>query len=441
MKESNYNFFYKLDDENDKIIAYNSRTNGMALMDENQYKAFNDYIRLGVAIEDEEFFSGLQKGGYLVDDEINELEMLKLKLLKSKFSTKRLGLTIAPTLNCNFDCIYCYEKDYRQNSVMSQETQDKIVEMVKKNVPFIGSLDVTWYGGEPLLETKILEDLSKKFIEICKESKIEYSAKIITNGYRLTAELAKTLKSLNINSVQVTLDGPPEVHNARRPLVGGQPTFHEILKRVGECADLIDIALRVNIDKENKEKIREVLDIIENAGLKNKVFVYLGYVEPTNNCYQVNTCMNYNDFSNLDYDFHDILKEKGFETEAWSKYPQPKAGYCGADSINTYVIDPKGDIYKCWTDMGIKKYSIGNLYDNKNNIGTRFETLSTYLLYDPTVDNECNECKVLPVCMGGCPRRRRDKVVDRCSEYKYTLDKYLKNLARAKYKHLLTDEL
>ena len=29
-----------------------------------------------------------------------------------------------------------------------------------------------------------------------------------------------------------------------------------------------------------------------------------------------------------------------------------------------------------------------------------------YMLFDPTLDNGCSQCKLLPVCMGGCSRRR-----------------------------------
>ena len=441
MKESNYNFFYQLHNEGDEIVAYNSRTNGLALMNQNQFKTFNDYTKLGTSIEDDTFFSDLQKGGYIVDDSINELELIQLKLLNARYSSKALSLTIAPTLDCNFDCIYCYEKKYRQDAVMSQEIQDKIVQMVKNNAPYIGELQITWYGGEPLLQVEILEDLSRKFIEICKENKINYSANIVTNGYKLDQEIVKKLKSSNVNSIQVTLDGPPEIHNVRRPLVGGQPTFDHILKNVKECSDLINIYLRINIDKENEIKINEIIDIIENAGLKNKIAFGLGYVEPTNSCYQLDTCMDYEEFSNLEHNFHNILMERGFIEQKLRRYPNLKGGYCGAEYNNNYVIDPKGNMYKCWTDIGIEKYVIGNLIDDKIETSTKLDTIRNYLLYDPTTDSECRECSFLPICMGGCPRKRRDNLVDRCSEYKYTLDKYLKDIAIDKYKNEITDQL
>ena len=53
----------------------------------------------------------LKHGGYILRDDIDELELISLNLLQSRYSTSGLGLTIAPTSDCNFRCIYCYEKE------------------------------------------------------------------------------------------------------------------------------------------------------------------------------------------------------------------------------------------------------------------------------------------------------------------------------------------
>lgn len=441
MKESKYNFFYEFDLDSEKIIAYNSRTNALALMELNQYEMLNNYLRLDKPIEDEKFFSDLYKGGYLVDDKIEESELLRMKLLKSRFASKGLHLTIAPTLNCNFDCIYCYEKDVRVNSTMSEEVQTKILEMVKRNVDYIDELSVIWYGGEPLLALDVVESLSKSFIEICEKEKLKYSARIITNGYELSKDVAIRLKSLRIDEAQITLDGPPEIHNQRRYLIGGSPTFDEILNKLSDSADILRISLRINIDKENESKIAEITDIINKKGLKNKLDVYLGYTEPTNECYDVKTCLSYDEFSKLTFDFTQTLIKEEFIDKKALKYPNLLKNYCGADAENNYVIDPRGNLYKCWTDIGIDKYVIGNILGTKGEKESAVNSIHNFMLYDPTADEECKECKFLPICMGGCPRKRRDKVVDRCIEYKYTLPLYVKRIAENNYNAMIQESL
>lgn len=42
---------------------------------------------------------------------------------------------------------------------------------------------------------------------------------------------------------------------------------------------------------------------------------------------------------------------------------------CTATSLYGYVIGPKGEIYKCWEDVGIKEKEIGSVLDGKLVIG------------------------------------------------------------------------
>ncbi|QNO13853.1 SPASM domain-containing protein [Alkalicella caledoniensis] len=112
-------------------------------------------------------------------------------------------------------------------------------------------------------------------------------------------------------------------------------------------------------------------------------------------------------------------------------YPALLGNRCGADSNSAIVIDPKGDIYKCWSDIGIKGYVISNLVDkNKNDL----KELTKYLLYDPTQDSECAKCKIIPICMGGCPKRRESEIIDRCSRYKYNLRDHIEQIVLDKLK-------
>lgn len=73
----------------------------------------------------------MKRGLYIIDKDEDELQQLKLNNLIGKFGGKgAFGLTIAPTLQCNFACPYCYEE--RQNGMMSKEVQDAIIKRVEK---------------------------------------------------------------------------------------------------------------------------------------------------------------------------------------------------------------------------------------------------------------------------------------------------------------------
>ncbi|WP_027631856.1 radical SAM/SPASM domain-containing protein [Clostridium hydrogeniformans] len=432
MKASKFNIFYD-SEEKDKLIAYNSRTNALALMSKGDYEKFENMIDENVFDKELKLTNDLLQGGFLIEDNINELEILKYLQLKKRFSTKDLGLTIAPTLGCNFACVYCYQKDHSNFTKMSKEVQDKLIEFIRSEADTISILDISWYGGEPLLAMDVIEELSYKIIEICKEKNISYSATIVTNGYLLNKDIVKKFKELKIQSMQVTLDGCEKSHDSKRFLSGGQPTFKKIIENI---ADIIDdfssVAIRINTDKNNKDEIFYIFDVLSKYGLKDKVIPYLGYIEPINGNYEEENCLTVEEFSKLELDFTDFLSKSNDKLSVFDKYPRSKYNYCCADSLNAYVIDPEGKMYKCWSDIGREEYCLGTIKDGIKNPKYILE----YSLYDTINDSECKDCKVLPICMGGCPRTRVDKNIDRCAGIKYTLEDYLRKLVSIKDKSI-----
>ncbi|MGM9677156.1 MAG: SPASM domain-containing protein, partial [Butyricicoccus sp.] len=77
-------------------------------------------------------------------------------------------------------------------------------------------------------------------------------------------------------------------------------------------------------------------------------------------------------------------------------YPCPTN--CYASCPRVFSIDSHGDIYKCHRVLGKgKKYSSGNIKTGiiKNNIYQYFCNTKLSL-------PECETCKVLPICQGGC---------------------------------------
>lgn len=83
--------------------------------------------------------------------------------------------------------------------------------------------------------------------------------------------------------------------------------------------------------------------------------------------------------------------------------PSRNIGICGAVSINSYLIDPLGDMYKCWNDISCLSEKIGSVYDEKINLNGN---MTKWLSYSIEKDEECIRCPYLPVCMGGCPSYR-----------------------------------
>lgn len=65
-----------------------------------------------------------------------------------------------------------------------------------------------------------------------------------------------------------------------------------------------------------------------------------------------------------------------------------------------FIIDPSGNLYKCWVDIGKKDKIIGSIFVLKLTNPTLF---AKYMIgCDMHTDPKCVDCFLFPVCDGGC---------------------------------------
>lgn len=425
MKASKYNFFYPYKKDSTKYVAYNSFSNSLAFLEKDKYEELQAYDEGKIKQLDTDFEHELVKGNFLVEDDADELKLLEHRLNRSRYASGVLGLTIAPTLNCNFRCVYCYEKKCYQNSKMNEETEDAIVTFVQGFIPKITGISISWYGGEPLLAMDVIERLSNKLIGLAKKNKLAYNASMVTNGYLLSRECAMRLAELEVKYIQITVDGDEETHDKKRPLVNGGRTYERIFHNLEEINGQINqVAIRVNIDRNNKSAIKAVNDEIHKRKLIN-VSVYPAPIRGINDCYDEDSCMGRTDFFDFEYEFLKSLPEKEYTAHIQQKYPVLSGNSCGADNDLAYVIDAEGNLYKCWSDIGDETMKFGNVRTNERNVPREI----IYIKENPLNRDSCRECKLLPVCLGGCPYEVRNGVEDKCIYSEKLFGKYLEDIA------------
>lgn len=442
MKISKYNNIIETD--NEKKIAFNSITCALAEVDENFMSIYNNieniiYDELNAV--NKELVDNMIEGGYIVKDEVDEFKLIKFNHLKAKYNTNSLGITIAPTLECNFACPYCYETP--KKGYMSEEIQSAIIKMVEARAAKINDLSITWYGGEPLLGKDIIIALSTKFIEICERYNVVYNASMITNGYMLNEETVDKLKELKITDYQITIDGPPEIHNSRRKLKAGKgETFYRLINNIKllKSRDLKP-HIRVNIDRTNEGCIDELLRILKENYL-NDIIINIGHVRgDTDACSSIEgECLSDKEYSEFEFEYKDLLKKHGFtNASSLEYYPKAKYNYCGADCISSFVVDAEGYMYKCWNEIGDVGTSIGNILevidnnieDSKANEEYTYVNNLRYMLWSPFEFEDCRKCWLLPICMGGCPYNgMQNKNLPKCEKWRYTIE----NSMLTKYK-------
>ncbi|MCB0998995.1 MAG: radical SAM protein [Acidimicrobiales bacterium] len=341
----------------------------------------------------------LVRMGAIVHDEADELATLRRRYDDSRWRSDSLGYTIVTSLGCNFDCPYCFED--KHPSLLKPEVADALVGVLRDSMPGIRRLDVTWMGGEPLLGARQLFDLAARFIDLCDEHERTYTSSIITNGWYLDGAMAERLAAHRVRSAQVTIDGPPDIHDVKRPHAGGGPTFERILRNVAEAADLIDVQIRINVDTANAHRVAELVDRLAEEGLAGRVGVALGRItDAVSNdasplASYTKSCLTASQFSHYELAFQAVAEAAGF---GYPGLPQPSGSPCTAVRSREIVVGADGEMWKCWDDIGDPARSIGTVFDYR----TTNQELDRWLAYHPLDDAQCSSCMALPVCMGGC---------------------------------------
>lgn len=427
MKLSRYNFLKQYEDA---TIFFNAVTCALAVVDENFLRVVED-IKNNSYDEKKysaDLISDMKNSGCIVEDNVDELERLEFFRNISKYDMTKFGLTVAPTLDCNFRCKYCFET--HPKGFMSEEGQEALIKFAENRLEVAKSFSVTWYGGEPLLAKNIIYNLSEKFLELCNKSNIEYSAFIVTNASLMNDDDIKNFKKYKIKAAQVTLDGPKEIHDNRRKNITGESTFDKLIDRVNALLNNdLNVVVRINIDKENINYVDELL-----ASLRSKIDKYenlkidFGQVSAfTEICKSIeNDCYSNNQFADIMLPLYEKVFANGFKINKMNVYPVPRINFCCADYANSFVVDNHGEIYRCWNHVQDLQSSCGNV---KNfSADTANKNYFSWIEWNPLHNEKCRECEFLPICMGGCPylmRRANDKNPV-CGTVKYNLNKILR---------------
>ncbi|MCX7749834.1 MAG: radical SAM/SPASM domain Clo7bot peptide maturase [Clostridia bacterium] len=430
MKASKYNKIWKMEDGAN--IAFNYMTCALAEVDEDFINILNQIENIRYdELEDEKkkLVDDMLYGNFIIKDNIDELSIIKYRHYAGKFNDSALGLTIAPTLACNFGCPYCFENE--KKGMMKPEVQQSVIDMVENWAKQKKDISITWYGGEPLLAINLISDMSEKIIKICEENGANYSSFIVTNGYLISDEIIERLKKAKIDGAQITLDGPPDVHNQRRKLKNStEDTFYKILENTKKMKQAgISPSIRINVDKTNMHRVSELLDILKENDLQD-LKVGLGQVTAyTEACSSiVEHCMNVEEYAKNTLENQKLLISKGFVNGGYPDYPGIKANYCCADASSSFVLDPEGYMYKCWNDVGSIDTAVGNVTKfNQPPDDEMFMRNVNYILWSPFNHEECVSCSYLPICMGGCPYNgAKNGMKPECEKWKYNLDEVLR---------------
>lgn len=414
-----------------RTLAYNSLSGALAIWEDHERGVYESVASdERPRSRDGEALSQLAYGGFVVAQGTDELQIIERQYNAHRYDMQTMILTVAPTLACNFACDYCFQGQDKPTRGMQPDVQDALMAMIERVTPAIRRLHIAWYGGEPLLRKDLIASLSDRVIAHCDANRLAYDAMIVTNGYFLTAEVARMLVERRVKQAQVTLDGLPSHHDARRHLHSRNGTFARIIDNLREVVREVPqlrISVRVNIDDRNSGDIEGLIDLLNEEGFggRDNFKLYFAPIEAmTEGCHNVEAMtLSKSRYAQLEA----RLYRHGYKAQLTAlPYPPRFHGTCAAVRPRGFVIVPSGEIHKCWDTVNDPGRAIGNLFDldaiNHN------ELSHAWIKWTPFKNETCRNCKILPNCAGACAYKfvhsgsqRGEAAILPCPSWKYNI--------------------
>jgi uncharacterized protein len=166
-------------------------------------------------------------------------------------TSRGLKLIINSSEQCNLRCVYCYETFTLGH--MKSDIANAIVRLVERRVADgLEWLEIDFFGGEPLGAWNTVKYISRNIYELCQSNGVTLVGGMTTNSTLLHMDRLEWLVQHGINAFQITLDGPPEIHDVRRVSALKAGSFDVIWQRLAmmkasNFADL-DVLIRIHFD-------------------------------------------------------------------------------------------------------------------------------------------------------------------------------------------------
>jgi uncharacterized protein len=324
-------------------------------------------------------------------------------------------LIAVPSLACNLACSYCYQEVFESTRGL---VEPAVIDAFFAWIDRFHASDhappyITLFGGEPLVDTPAHHDRVRRYLDGARVRGLETA--VVTNGYDLEA-FVELLAHGALRELQVTLDGPRSVHDARRPHGNGGATFERIVRGIDALvAAKIPVNLRVVVDRANLPSLPELARFAQDKG-------WLDLPEAR---FKTQVGRNYELFGCAAGQRRSDLYERA---ELWAAYvelgerepvlrrfhrprfhgighlaqtgelPAPNFDGCPATK-KEWAFGPDGTLYGCTATVGNPRYRLGRFYptiERDEPAIAEWNGRSTFHI------DECLQCNLVGLCGGGC---------------------------------------
>lgn len=396
--------------------AYDMVKNSILKISKENYYELQE-LEKGVRTEkNQSVLQDFQKKGYLLDSPIEKIQHPATEHVEYQMNRSLRAITLQMSQNCNLRCEYCpycdnglYDNRKHDNKNMSWETITRAIDFLIEHSVEAEYIYISYYGGEPLLNKKLLIDSMRYAVENVSGKIVKFG--MTTNGTLLDDDFLAAISEFDV-TITISLDGPEEIHDTHRKFSNGKGSYEIVRKNIKniqenypKLARKLDFNTVVSPDIEFK-KIWEFFgnkDNFSNFTNTNLSTLSTNYttkdIEYGKEYFEEVSYMNLRAYLYLlgflpdeDAGMHRSVIERIYKySEIYTPKTVPKIAHPNGTCIpglKKLFVDVWGNLYPCErADENSEFLRIGTIYK-----GFDFEKVRYLLNVAATTENKCKNC-------------------------------------------------
>ncbi|SHI21301.1 radical SAM/SPASM domain-containing protein [Sporanaerobacter acetigenes] len=348
----------------------------------------------------------------------NNLENKGKELLDTNINMdkcKRLVLILARS--CNLNCKYCYAEGGNYGSIKDEFMKEDIIEpsinYVLNKFPE-GIESIQFFGGEPLLNKKLLKKSCENISKYFENKNIEKpSFTLVTNATLIDDECIEIFNKY-FTSITISLDGNKELNDTNRIFKNSnQSVYDTVIKNIHILNEKrkFNLFIEMTVDTNHIDYFVKNNQTIPGLDEINSMGVDMIHVVPTIDSGGTHCSISKSNVEDIRNFFDKYLKQafksdnEGFNIEKISSTVnaiknKKVTGYHCVAGITDLTIDVNGDVYPCFMFLKNKDFIMDNVLktdtDKYQNIQLLFIENRIYK------NNNCNKCWAKNLCTDTC---------------------------------------
>lgn len=323
---------------------------------------------------------------------------------------ERFHVRVSLGVACNNQCSYCSQNKIKSITTRQVTTHaafaDAVVAYVRKHYPDKKGIDISYWGGEPLMYIDGIRELTRRFQDVAGD---DVSFSLCTNGKLLKGETFKWLYD-NDFRVAVSHDGPGQfVRDGGRDIFARGSEVLECFKAgmQKERPYAIDPVFHRH-NPSMKAYVAYMSDLLETDKFRIGEAAYLrAYDDKSAEYALTNTQLREDALDIIDmlHDWPDapFVGLEYMTSVRWLRSLNAlDRTFCFAQNQTDYMpVDLSGNVWGCHNDVSREKNGDGDaLY--RGNIFSGEHRVLDFSGFRKRVNAECVDCVMRWLCGGGC---------------------------------------